>query len=76
MDRGDRKLTVTLPAAVLRQLRARTVARETTIRALLLEALAAAGYAVPAAEIRDRRRPPTDSVHRSRRRTRAGTEGA
>jgi len=75
-DNGDRKLTVTLPAAVLRALRARTVARETTIRALLLEALAAAGYPVPAAEIRDRRRPrsPT-SVHRSRRHP-AGTDPA
>ncbi|RMF21263.1 MAG: hypothetical protein D6760_09855 [Deltaproteobacteria bacterium] len=69
MQNGDRKLTVTLPAAVLRELKARTVERETTVRALLLEALAAAGYPVPAAEIRDRRRPRApDSVHRSRQR--------
>lgn len=72
MHDGDRKLTVTLPAAVLRALKARTVERETTVRALLLEALAAAGYPVPAAEIRDRRRSrDPDSVHRShQRRTR------
>lgn len=55
---GERKLTITLPASVLRQLRARTAAEETTVRALLLEALARAGYDVPPEEIRDRRRPP------------------
>lgn len=54
--RGDRKLTLSLPAAVIRALRARTVHEDTTLRALVLEALAAAGYPVPAAEIRDRRR--------------------
>lgn len=65
---SESKLTVTLPAAVLRALRTRMVERETTIRALLLEALAAAGYPVPEAEIRDRRRRHApDSVHRSRR---------
>jgi hypothetical protein len=52
----DRKLTLNLPACVVRQLRARTAAEETTLRALVLEALAGAGYAVPAGEIRDRRR--------------------
>ncbi len=55
---GERKLTVTLPASVLRQLRLRTATEATTIRALLLEALARAGYEVPPGEIRDRRRPP------------------
>ncbi len=66
---GDRKLTVTLPVSVIRQLRARTAAEETTIRALLLEALARAGYAVPEREIRDRRRRAGgDSVHRSHQR--------
>jgi len=53
---GDHKLTVSLPAQVVRQLKQRMVAEETTIRALLLEALHRAGYAVPAAEIRDRRK--------------------
>jgi hypothetical protein len=53
---GNHKLTVSLPAQVVRQLKQRMVAEETTIRALLLEALHRAGYAVPAAEIRDRRK--------------------
>ena len=67
----DRKLTLSLPAGVVRQLRARTAGEETTLRALVLEALAGAGYAVPAGEIRDRRRPAGGagragrSVHRS-----------
>lgn len=51
-----RKLTLTLPAAVLRQLRQRMAEEDTTLRALVLEALQQAGYAVPEAEIRDRRR--------------------
>jgi hypothetical protein len=45
-----------LPADVVRQLRERMAREETTLRALVLEALRQAGYAVPAAEIRDRRR--------------------
>lgn len=53
---GDHKLTVSLPAQVVRQLKQRMVTEETTIRALLLEALQRAGYVVPAAEIRDRRK--------------------
>jgi hypothetical protein len=53
---GDRKLTLSLPAAVVRQLRDRMAQEETTLRALVLEALKKAGYAVPEAEIRDRRR--------------------
>jgi hypothetical protein len=52
----DRKLTLSLPAAVVRQLRDRVAREETTLRALVLEALRQAGYAVPEAEIRDRRR--------------------
>jgi hypothetical protein len=52
----DRKLTLALPADVVRQLRERMAREETTLRALVLEALRQAGYAVPAAEIRDRRR--------------------
>ena len=53
----DRKLTLVLPAAVVRQLRERLAREDTTLRALVLEALAGAGYRVPAGEIRDRRRP-------------------
>jgi hypothetical protein len=57
---GDSKITLSLPQAVLRQLRLRTVADETTIRALMLDALAKAGYAVDMEEIRDRRRSRPD----------------
>ena len=52
----DRKLTLILPASVVHQLRLRLAREETTLRALVLEALAGAGYRVPAGEIRDRRR--------------------
>jgi hypothetical protein len=52
----DRKLTLSLPVAVIRQLRDRMAQDETTLRALILEALSKAGYVVPEAEIRDRRR--------------------
>jgi hypothetical protein len=52
----DRKLTLSLPAVVVRQLRDRVAREETTLRALVLEALMKAGYVVPEAEIRDRRR--------------------
>lgn len=53
---SDRKLTLSLPAPVIRQLRQRMAEEDTTVRALVLEALRKAGYAVPMAEIRDRRR--------------------
>ena len=53
---SDHKLTLALPTAVVRQLRVRMAAEGTTIRALVLEALKGAGYTVPEAEIRDRRR--------------------
>ena len=52
----DRKLTLSLPAPVVRQLRDRMAREDTTLRALVLEALVKAGYAVPELEIRDRRR--------------------
>lgn len=52
----DRKFTVSLPTTVIRQLRSRVAEEDTTMRALLLRALAQAGYDVPVAEIRDRRR--------------------
>ena len=52
----DRKLTLSLPAGVVRQLRDRMAHEETTLRALILEALRDAGYVVPAG--RDPRPPP------------------
>jgi hypothetical protein len=64
---ADRKLTLALPPAVVRQLRARMAAEETTIRALVLEALKASGYAVPEAEIRDRRRAARRPARRRHR---------
>ncbi len=53
---GDRKITLTLPAALVQELKRRMAAEDTTMRALVLKALADAGYAVPPAELRDRRR--------------------
>ena len=53
---SDRKITLTLPAPVVRELKRRMAAEETTMRALVLQALAEAGYAVAADELRDRRR--------------------
>jgi hypothetical protein len=52
----DRKLTLSLPLSVVRQLRDRVAQEDTTLRALILEALSKSGYAVPEVEIRDRRR--------------------
>ena len=52
----DRKITLTLPAPVVRELKRRMAAEETTMRALVLKALAEAGYTVAADELRDRRR--------------------
>ena len=60
--KADRKVTLTLPAGVVRQLRERMAGEDTTMRALVLEALLQAGYAVPAGEIRDRRRAPPGEV--------------
>jgi hypothetical protein len=60
---ADHKLTLVLPASVVRQLRTRMAAEGTTIRALVLESLQATGYAVPQEEVRDRRRgPPSRSL--------------
>ncbi len=53
---ADRKITLSLPAPVVRALKARMAAEDTTMRALILEALASTGYDVAADEIRDRRR--------------------
>ncbi|MEZ5864351.1 MAG: hypothetical protein R3D25_09930 [Geminicoccaceae bacterium] len=52
----DRKITLSLPAPVVQALKVRMVAEDTTMRALILEALAITGYQVAADEIRDRRR--------------------
>ena len=53
---SDRKITLTLPAPVVRELKRRMAIEETTMRALVLKALADAGYTVAADELRDRRR--------------------
>lgn len=55
-DADDRKITLTLPAAVVRQLKRRMAAEDTTMRALVLTALADSGYDVPPGDLRDRRR--------------------
>jgi hypothetical protein len=55
-DDPDRKVTLTLPAAVVRELKRRMALEDTTMRALVLQALANAGYGVPKGELRDRRR--------------------
>jgi hypothetical protein len=55
-EHPDRKITLTLPAPVVRELKRRMAAEETTMRALVLQALAESGYAVAADELRDRRR--------------------
>ena len=52
----DRKITLSLPAPVVQALKVRMAAEDTTMRALILEALAITGYDVAADEIRDRRR--------------------
>ena len=52
----DRKITLSLPASVVQALKVRMAAEDTTMRALILEALAVTGYNVAADEIRDRRR--------------------
>ena len=55
-DAADRKVTLTLPTAVVRELKRRMAAEDTTMRALVLEALAESGYSVARDELRDRRR--------------------
>jgi len=55
-DEPDRKVTLTLPAPVVRELKRRMAAEDTTMRALVLEALAESGYSIAADELRDRRR--------------------
>lgn len=53
---ADRKITLTLPATVIRELKRRVATEDTTMRALVLAALAHAGYSVAKDELRDRRR--------------------
>lgn len=55
-EEPDRKVTLTLPTALVRELKRRMAAEDTTMRALVLEALAEAGYDVAVDELRDRRR--------------------
>jgi hypothetical protein len=55
-DEPDRKVTLTLPAPVVRELKRRMAAEDTTMRALVLEALADSGYSIATDELRDRRR--------------------
>jgi len=55
-EEPDRKVTLTLPASVIRELKRRMATEDTTMRALVLVALARAGYGVAADELRDRRR--------------------
>ena len=50
------QLTVLAPADTVRALRIAAAERTTTVRALVLEALAKAGWPVPKDEMRDRRR--------------------
>jgi hypothetical protein len=52
----DRNVTLTLPAPLVRELKQRMAAEETTMGALVLEALADSGYSVAAEELGDRRR--------------------
>jgi hypothetical protein len=56
LNTPDRKITLTLPAPVVRELKRRMAAEETTMRVLVLKALAETGYDVAQDELRDRRR--------------------
>ena len=51
----DRQVTVMLPASVARELRLRAAERDETIRTVVLRALLADGFNVPAEEVVDRR---------------------
>ncbi|MEN9726671.1 MAG: hypothetical protein RL434_1037 [Pseudomonadota bacterium] len=53
----DHPLQVYLPKAVHKALRFASVERDTTVRALVLEALVKAGYAIDPGEVGDRRDP-------------------
>ena len=53
---ADRKITLMLPEVVVRELKQRMAAEDTTMRVLVLAALAEAGYHVPKGALRDRRR--------------------
>lgn len=49
-------LQVLMPPDTLKALKLHAVEQDTTVRALVLQALAKAGYPVPQDEVRDRRR--------------------
>lgn len=49
-------LQLVLPEALVRELKVRAAGEGTTVRVLVLQALAAAGFPVPADELVDRRR--------------------
>lgn len=49
-------LQILVPPETLKALKLAAVEQDTTVRTVVLEALAKAGYPVPADEIRDRRR--------------------
>lgn len=55
--RGSGKpLQIVLPEATMKALKLAAVEQDTSVRAIILQALAKAGFPVPATEIRDRRR--------------------
>ena len=51
----DKQVTVMLPASVVRAMRMRAAEQDETIRTVVLRALLADGFKVPAEEIADRR---------------------
>lgn len=53
---GGRAVQIVMPSETLRALKDRAHDGETTLRTIVLQALAKAGYPVPADEIKDRRR--------------------
>ena len=53
---AGKPLQIVLPEDTMKALKHEAVEQETSVRAIILQALAKAGYPVPATEIRDRRR--------------------
>jgi hypothetical protein len=53
---AGRAVQVVMPADTLRALRQSATEADTTVRVVILQALAKAGYPVPADELKDRRR--------------------
>ena len=50
------RVQVVMPAETLRELKQTALDQDSSVRAVILEALKKAGYTVPAAELVDRRR--------------------